>query len=75
MNNEFEVRVKSKKCVRKFQTPFRSTKRLSPFAILHNHGRKDVDVNHVITWVRGGGGGVNAPHLRTTTCEYLMHLK
>ena len=43
VNNVFEVRVKSKKSVRKFKTPFRSTKRLSPLAILHNHGPKDID--------------------------------
>ena len=29
--------------------PFRSTKRLSSLAILHIHGRKDVDVDRVIT--------------------------
>ena len=61
VKNVFEVRVKSKKSVRKFKTPFRSTKRLSPFAILHKHGRKDIDVDRAITWVGGGGGGVNAP--------------
>ena len=59
VNNVFEVRVKSKTSVRKFRTPFRSTKRLSPLAILHNHGRNDVDVARVIT--SGGGGRVDAP--------------
>ena len=65
VNNVFEVRVKSKKCVRKFQTPFRSTKRLCPFAILHNNGRKDRAVDRVITWVgrgRAGGWGGGCPH-------------
>ena len=38
------------------RTPFRSTERLSPLAILHNHGRKDVDVDRVIYL-----GGMDAP--------------
>ena len=58
VNNVFEVTVKSKTSVRKFKTPFRTTNRLSPLAILHNHGCNDVDVDRVITlW----GGGVDAP--------------
>ena len=72
---EGEVRlyVKSKKSVRKFKTPFRSTKRLSPLAILHNHGPKDIDVDRIITW--GGGRGWMPLYLRMTVCEYVMHLK
>ena len=50
LKNVFEVRVKSKKSVRKFETPFSSTKRLSSPAILYIHGRKDVDAVRVITW-------------------------
>ena len=46
------------------KTPFRSTKKLSSLAILHIHGRKDVDVGHVITW------GNMPPYLRMTVCEY-----
>ena len=68
-NNVFELRVKSKKNVRKLKIPFRSTKRLSSLAILHIHGRKDVDVDLVITW------GSMPPYLRTAVCEHVMHLK
>ena len=60
LNNVFEVRVKSKTSVRRLKTPFRSTNRLSPLTILHNHGRNDVDVDRVIT-LKGGRGRVDAP--------------
>ena len=65
----FEVRVKSKKSVRKVKTPFRSIKRLSSLEIVHIHGLKDVDVNRVITW------GSMPPYLRVTVCEYVIEIR
>ena len=51
------------------KTPFRSTKGLSSVATLHIHGRKDVDVDRVIT------SGSTPPYLRMSVCEYVMGLK
>ena len=46
------------------KTPFRSTKRFSSPIILHIRGRKDVDVDRVITWKS------MPPYLRMTVCEW-----
>ena len=51
-------------------------KRTRKWPIVRIHGRKDVDVDHVIHWVWGGGGGAfSHTSVRMTICEYAMHLK